>query len=89
MSNDQIAYWNGPAVERWVREQAILDEMLRPFGDAALDAARVTPDEAVVDVGCGCGDTVATFYRTPQGAVPFPAVVWIVTAENAAKDRAP
>lgn len=55
--NDQIAYWNGPTGERWVREQAMLDEMLRPFGDAALDAARVTPDEAVVDVGCGCGDT--------------------------------
>jgi ubiquinone/menaquinone biosynthesis C-methylase UbiE len=55
--NDQIAYWNGPAGERWVREQANLDEMLRPFGNAALDAARVTLDEAVLDLGCGCGDT--------------------------------
>jgi SAM-dependent methyltransferase len=55
--NDQIAYWNGPTGERWVREQAMLDEMLRPFGDAALAAARVSPDEAVVDLGCGCGDT--------------------------------
>jgi SAM-dependent methyltransferase len=54
---DQSAFWNGLAGERWVREQAGLDEMLRPFGAAALDAARVSPDEAVVDLGCGCGDT--------------------------------
>ena len=54
---DQREFWNGLAGARWVREQAGLDEMLRPFGAAALDAARVTPDEAVVDVGCGCGET--------------------------------
>jgi SAM-dependent methyltransferase len=54
---DQREFWNGLAGARWVREQAGLDEMLRPFGAAALDAARVTPDEAVVDLGCGCGET--------------------------------
>jgi SAM-dependent methyltransferase len=54
---DPNAYWNGPAGDRWVREQAALDDMLRPFGEAALDAARVSPGEAVVDVGCGCGAT--------------------------------
>jgi SAM-dependent methyltransferase len=54
---DQIAFWNGPAAERWVREQAGLDALLRPFGDEALDAARVTRGEAVIDLGCGCGDT--------------------------------
>src|SRR5580698_2056128 len=54
---DQREFWNGLAGARWVREQAGLDEMLRPFGAAALDTARVTLDEAVVDLGCGCGDT--------------------------------
>jgi SAM-dependent methyltransferase len=54
---DQISYWNGHAGARWVREQAGLDAMLRPFGEAALDAARAMPGEAVLDVGCGCGDT--------------------------------
>jgi SAM-dependent methyltransferase len=54
---DQSEFWNGLAGARWVREQAGLDEMLRPFGAAALDVARVTPDEAVVDLGCGCGET--------------------------------
>jgi SAM-dependent methyltransferase len=54
---DQIEYWNGAAGQRWVAEQDALDAMLRPFGDAALDAARPARDEAVLDVGCGCGDT--------------------------------
>lgn len=54
---DQAAFWNGLAGERWVREQVGLDNMLRPFGEAALEASRVVPDEAVLDLGCGCGDT--------------------------------
>ncbi len=55
---DQVAYWNGPAAERWVQEQERLDRMLRPLGKAALDAADVVPGETVLDVGCGCGDTL-------------------------------
>jgi prepilin-type processing-associated H-X9-DG protein len=56
--SDPIAYWNGPAAERWVSEQDDLDNMVRPFGDAALGAARVTAGESVLDVGCGCGETL-------------------------------
>jgi SAM-dependent methyltransferase len=54
---DQVAYWNGPAGERWTREQEGFDGLLRPFGQAALDAANVAAGEAVADVGCGCGDS--------------------------------
>src|SRR5580692_2394545 len=54
---DQIAYWNGPAGERWAREQEGFDSLLRPFGQAALDAANVAAGEDVADVGCGCGDS--------------------------------
>jgi ubiquinone/menaquinone biosynthesis C-methylase UbiE len=54
---DQRTYWNGLPGDRWVHEQATLDLMLRPFGDAALRAARVATGERVLDVGCGCGDT--------------------------------
>jgi SAM-dependent methyltransferase len=57
---DQVAYWNGQAGERWVHEQAALDAMLRGFSQAALAAAAVAPDEHVLDVGCGCGDTSLT-----------------------------
>jgi ubiquinone/menaquinone biosynthesis C-methylase UbiE len=55
--DDQIAFWNGLSGERWVHEQPVRDRMLRPFGDAALDAARLGAGESVLDVGCGCGDT--------------------------------
>jgi SAM-dependent methyltransferase len=50
-------YWNGAAGEKWVRLESILDEQLRPFGDAVLAAARLQPGEHVLDVGCGCGAT--------------------------------
>jgi len=55
--NDQHGYWNGPAGQRWAREQLSLDATLRPFGEAALAVAAVKPGEAVLDVGCGCGAT--------------------------------
>lgn len=53
----QIADWNGAVGERWAAEQARTDELIRAFGDAALAAAKAQPGEAVLDVGCGCGDT--------------------------------
>jgi SAM-dependent methyltransferase len=57
---DQRTYWNGVPADRWVREQAALDAMLRPFGDAALVRARPSSGERALDVGCGCGDTSLT-----------------------------
>jgi SAM-dependent methyltransferase len=54
---DQVAYWNGEAGDRWVKEQTWLDALLRPFGEATFEAAAVRPNESVLDVGCGCGDT--------------------------------
>ena len=54
---DQIEYWGGTAGEKWVWGQTMLDEMLAPFGRAAMDAAGVALGERVVDVGCGCGAT--------------------------------
>ena len=52
---DQIAYWNGDAGKRWVDQQARLDAMLAPIGEAVLAAAAAKPGERVLDVGCGDG----------------------------------
>jgi SAM-dependent methyltransferase len=56
-NSDQIAEWNGALGERWAELQQDLDQMTRPFGDAALEAAKIRPGEQAIDVGCGCGDT--------------------------------
>ena len=60
---DQIAEWNGPMGDRWAQMQADLDALTRPFGNAALAAAKVVSGEAVIDVGCGCGDTTFEIAR--------------------------
>jgi len=57
-ATDEIAFWNGPNGERWVREQAERDAFLAPYGEAALRAAAPAPGESVLDVGCGCGTTL-------------------------------
>jgi SAM-dependent methyltransferase len=56
-NQDQATYWNGPGADRWVKGQEALDPSLRVFSDPALAAGHPSPGEAVIDVGCGCGDT--------------------------------
>ncbi|MBI3785753.1 MAG: class I SAM-dependent methyltransferase [Deltaproteobacteria bacterium] len=52
----QIEYWNQNG-SRWVNLQDLIDPQIRPLGLQAMDAARITTGETILDVGCGCGDT--------------------------------
>jgi len=51
----QIEYWNGTAGEKWVRDADRLDQMLQPFADLVLSAAKSAEGERVIDIGCGNG----------------------------------
>src|SRR4051812_37882523 len=53
----QAARWKGPAGHAWVEGQAVLDGVLKPFGDLLLEAVSAEPGEHVLDVGCGTGGT--------------------------------
>lgn len=49
--------WQGSAAARWLSEQVRLDELLKPFGQAAQMTLAATSGEWIVDVGCGAGTT--------------------------------
>jgi len=52
---DQIAYWNGPAGQRWVRRQEEQDALLAPVAELLLERAAPRGGEVVLDIGCGWG----------------------------------
>ena len=68
---DQVAYWNGPAGQRWAERQAAQDVLLKPVADLVIDRAKLKPGERVIDVGCGSGATAIAFARevAPSGRV--------------------
>ncbi|WP_213290708.1 class I SAM-dependent methyltransferase [Bradyrhizobium sp. sGM-13] len=68
---DQVAYWNGPAGQRWAERQAAQDVLLKPVADLVVDRARLKPGDRVIDIGCGSGATAIAFAQkvAPSGHV--------------------
>jgi ubiquinone/menaquinone biosynthesis C-methylase UbiE len=62
-NTDQIAYWNGPAGQRWAARQQVQDILLRPVADILIDRASPAIGERIIDVGCGSGATTVAFAR--------------------------
>jgi len=54
---EQIRYWNETAGPKWVDRGRMLDAQLAPLGRVVMDRGDVRPGTAVLDVGCGCGET--------------------------------
>lgn len=72
MSNQaQIDFWNADGGRRWTERQAWLDALIAPFGAEALRVAAPAVGERVIDIGCGCGDTVLALAKAvgPSGSV--------------------
>jgi ubiquinone/menaquinone biosynthesis C-methylase UbiE len=70
-NSEEIEFWNGPAGQKWVDANRLLDLMLEPLGDLAMARAAPAPGEHVLDIGCGCGATTLDLARrvAPGGAV--------------------
>jgi len=49
--------WQDAAGAKWVAEQEQTDAQLKPLGLAALAVARPGPNDRVLDVGCGAGQS--------------------------------
>jgi len=54
---DQIAYWNDKAGHTWAHFQPMLDRQIGPLGARAIASLAPELGEAILDIGCGCGDT--------------------------------
>jgi ubiquinone/menaquinone biosynthesis C-methylase UbiE len=64
----EIAYWNGPAGQRWVKRQREQDVLLTPVAEVLLDRAGARAAEFVLDIGCGWGGlSIALAERVAPG----------------------
>lgn len=72
----QIEYWNSTAAETWALFQEQLDRQIAPLGLEALRALAPATGEAVIDIGCGCGQTSFELARRVgrEGHVARPGV---------------
>ncbi|KWT61636.1 methyltransferase [Streptomyces albus subsp. albus] len=68
VNTEQAQAWNGPEGTHWARHQDRWNAVNGGFNVPLLDAARITGDGRVLDLGCGSGQTTRlAALRAPRG----------------------
>ncbi|WNF30763.1 class I SAM-dependent methyltransferase [Streptomyces sp. C11-1] len=68
VNTQQAQAWNGPEGAHWARTQDRWNAVNEGFNERLLDAAGITGDHRVLDLGCGSGQTTRlAALRAPQG----------------------
>ncbi|KPC64270.1 class I SAM-dependent methyltransferase [Streptomyces chattanoogensis] len=57
VNTEQAQAWNGPEGTHWARNQDRWNAVNDGFNEPLLDAAGITEDHRVLDIGCGSGQT--------------------------------
>lgn len=52
---EQAAAWDGEEGDRWTEHEERYDATVRLYSLRLRDAARISADDHVLDIGCGCG----------------------------------
>jgi SAM-dependent methyltransferase len=61
---EQANAWNGHEGEYWATHQDRYDAAIRGHNARLLDAAQISTDAHVLDIGCGCGESTRGAART-------------------------
>jgi SAM-dependent methyltransferase len=56
-------FWNNAGGRMWVNYQDIIEIGMSPLGINAMDRLGIAPNDRVLDIGCGCGDTTIELAR--------------------------
>lgn len=70
VNTEQAQAWNGPEGAHWARNQDRWNAVNEGFDEPLLDAAGITGEDRVLDLGCGSGQTTRrAALRAPRGHV--------------------
>ena len=67
LAAEQATYWNGPGGKMWLGAYDRIRRGMAGFSELALKAANAQPDERVLDVGCGTGETTGALAKAVGG----------------------
>ncbi|MFH8440877.1 class I SAM-dependent methyltransferase [Streptomyces sp. NPDC018026] len=68
VNTEQAQAWNGPEGTHWARNQDRWNAVNEGFNEPLLDAAGITAEARVLDLGCGSGQTTRrAALRAPRG----------------------